>query len=309
MKKWIWSDHQKWPAADTLSFVIVVTAFFYFVWFGKTISTSAEQMMTYFPWRGAGINFEGVKTGYPQTDFADSFFPHWKFLASELRELRLPLWYPFDFSGTRAPETGLFGFYYPPRILLLFVLGPVHGHSAMMMLHAFLAMTFSFKLLQWLGSTRPSAFMGAIIWAFNGHNIYHLSLEFVMVIAAWLPLALWAAGRAIEERSSRWSMLSGLATGMTWFSGYANYSLAFGLVTTGWWILLIISDLKGSQNGKTHHGIKLLGLVCTAGVTAIMVGAAYWLPFIDVFRTAVRIPATIEDQLKEATGAAKSLRR
>ena len=80
------------------------------------------------PLRGAGINFDGAASKYPQTDFADSFFPHWKFLATELREGRFPLWYPFDFGGTRAPETGLFGLYYPPRIILLLALGPVHGH-------------------------------------------------------------------------------------------------------------------------------------------------------------------------------------
>ena len=177
------------------------------------------------------------------------------------------------------------------------------------MLHALLALIFSFKFLQWLGCGRPAAFMGAVVWALNGHNIFNISLEFAMIVAAWLPLALWAAGRAVKERSWRLAVLSDSQPDLVWFSGYANYSYAFGLVTATWWILLIASEFRSDRTREPHQKLWApAALVCLAAATAVIVGAAFWLPFIDVLPTAVRVPATIDDQLKEAISPLQFIR-
>jgi hypothetical protein len=282
-------------------FALVTLIFFYFVFWGLTVSTAAQQMMSYLPWQGIVADAAGIKGGYPQTDFADSFFPHWRFLADELRAGNLPLWYPFDFAGTRAPETGLFGFYYPPRIILFLLFGPMGGHTAMMMLHVFMAMAFSFRFLSWLGCSISASVVGALLWALNGHNVYSIALEFMLVVAAWVPLSLWAAGRAIQERSWRWAVVSGAATGLTWFGGYANYSYAFGLITAAWWLYLLLVTNRSDA-------LKLCKLPIYALLVAFAVGAAFWMPFLDVIRTAVRVPDSIEEQLKEAIGALQVLR-
>ncbi|MBO9123167.1 MULTISPECIES: YfhO family protein [unclassified Rhizobium] len=293
----------KQPVA-MLFLAAVALSFFYFIFFGKTIGSTAQQMASYYPWRGAGIDLSVVKSPYPQTDFADSFFPHWRFLAAEIRAGHLPFWYPFDFGGTRAPETGLFGFYYPPRLILFFLFGAMWGHTIMMVLHAFFALAFSYKFLKWLDCFPASAFLGAVVWTFNGHNIYHLSLEFVMIIAAWLPLSLWCAGRAIQDCSWRYAVLSGTATGLTWFSGYANYSYAFGVVTFVWWLVLI----GKSQGTLTFRSIRPFALAGVAALSCLLVGAAIWLPFLDVFRSAIRIPATLDVQLSEAISPIAALK-
>jgi hypothetical protein len=286
-----------------LAFALITAAFFYFVFDGWTIGSAAQQMASYFPWRGTSFDLSGAKTGYPQSDFADSFWPHWKFLADQLRSLHLPLWYPYDFGGTRAPESGLFGLYYPVRMALLFVFGAMNGHTAMMMLHSFLAMAFMHRFLVWLKCSTPAAILGALLWAFNGHNIYYVSLEFPLVLAAWLPLALWAAGRAIEERSWRWAVASGAASGLTLFCGYANYIYAFGLITAAWWLYLVLTMRRRPMAGRS-----ILVLVACAGATALCVGAAFWLPFIDVFQTTVRAPASMASQIGEAITPLQFLR-
>lgn len=296
------------PTTKDIALIAAITAaFFSFVFAGQTIGSTGQQMMAYFPWRGAGLHTGNVATGYPSTDFADSFFPHWRFLASELKAGRFPLWYPLDFSGTRAPETGLFGFYYPFRLLFLWLLEPLQAHTAMMVLHSFLSTLFSFCLLRWLQCSRPAAVLGAMVWCFNGHNTFYISLEFVLISAAWLPLALWAIGQAVQERSWRWSAVGGVATGFLLFNGYANYSYVFGIMLVAWWLILWfafhrISGLRLRQFGPD------LAVAAVFGICALTIGAAYWVPFIDVFRTAVRVPATLEAQISQAIPATALLK-
>ncbi|MFC5430193.1 hypothetical protein ACFPTO_15490 [Paraburkholderia denitrificans] len=284
-----------------LLFVAATVGFFHFVLHGWTVASSAQQMASYFPWRTPLDN--AIRTGFPQSDFADSFWPHWNFLATQLKLHHLPLWYPFDFGATRAPETGLFGFYYPIRLVISSVLGTMSAHTAMIMLHEFLSLAFMYRFLKWLKCSTCAAIMGALIWAFNGHNIYYMSLEFPLVLSAWLPLALWAARRAAESGQLRWAVVSGVATGLTFFCGYANYIYAFGLVSACWWIYVLATTRTNQVSVKSS-----VTILAGAAISALCVGAAYWLPFVDVFRTSIRAPASMASQLGEAITLMQFLR-
>lgn len=285
-----------------IGFLILTIVLFNFMFAGKTIGTVAQQMLAQYPWRGEiEQSHSSIKIGYPSTDFGDSFYPNWEFLTDSLQQGVIPLWLPSDFGGSRASETGLPGFYYPFRMILALFFSTIVQHNIILFSHLLIALLAMYYLLRFLGCGIIEAIYGAFVWVLNGHLIYYISLTFVLIYAAWLPLALLASAKAVMCSSKKWATACGLSIGLMAFGGYANYLYISLIILAIWYLYFLV------KKAPAFNYSMIILPVITATI-ALLVGAAYWMPFLDVFPDLARRTRTLEEQIASSIPILEALR-
>src|SRR5713226_8743451 len=139
------------------------------------------------------------------------FYPQRMYLAQSLWAGRIPLWDPDLFLGVpflANPQTAVL---YPPS--WLFLLGPVQViYAAQLVLHAFLAATFTYLLARQAFGVLPlAAAIGGLAYAFGGFAVGQGGHLNQISAAAWLPAVLLAYDRFAATRRLSWLGLGALA--------------------------------------------------------------------------------------------------
>src|SRR5216683_2910672 len=141
------------------------------------------------------------------------FYPQRVYLAQSLLAGRIPLWDPDLFLGVpflANPQTAVL---YPPS--WLFLLGPVQViYAAQLVLHAFLAATFTYLLARQAFGVLPlaAAFGGFAVG--QGGHLNQISA------AAWLPAVLLAYDRFAATHRLSWLGLGALALALQLLAGH-----------------------------------------------------------------------------------------
>ncbi len=120
-------------------------------------------------------------------------YPYRQYLATALREGRLPLWNPYLFTGVPFQADPQAAVFYPPNLLLRWRDAPeavalsVAGHGLLAAVGMYLLMRIGLRLV------RPAALTGAAGFAFGGFLAANAVEPNVPEAAAWLPLVLLGA--------------------------------------------------------------------------------------------------------------------
>jgi hypothetical protein len=149
-------------------------------------------------------------------DAKSSFFTQQVFLARSLAQGQSPFWTPNVFAGwpqIADPQSLIFS----PLHVLLALLMPTPDFWAVD------AVTFASLFLGGLGIVLifrergwdpAAALVAALAFAFGGSCAARLQHTGQILSVAWLPLALWLTGRALERSSWRVGVLAGLFTAL-----------------------------------------------------------------------------------------------
>ena len=136
-------------------------------------------------------------------DAATLFYPAYSFLGESLRTGQVPVWNPYQVSGTPFAADPQSGWMYWPAMLLFTVLPLAAAAKSFIFLHLLVAALAVYVLARKLDMSAPGAFFAAVSYGFATF-LYERSIccfEHVMV-ALWLPLMLLAV--EISLRQSRW---------------------------------------------------------------------------------------------------------
>ncbi|MDP9351339.1 MAG: hypothetical protein M3P51_07360 [Chloroflexota bacterium] len=154
-------------------------------------------------------------------DTATQYYPWYAYLGERLRAGDLPMWNPYQFSGTPFLADPFSGWGYVP-VMLLFTALPIGTAAAgHVLFHLLFAMLSVYCLARVLGLRVVARLVAALAYALNGfffeRNVCCVPFASVM---AWLPLTLLGAEKAI--RASR-----GLPRALWWaFAGFAYSQIA-----------------------------------------------------------------------------------
>jgi len=169
------------------------------------------------------------------------FYPQRLYLAQSLWAGRIPLWDPDLFLGVpflANPQTAVL---YPPS--WLFLLGPVQViYAAQLVLHAFLAATFTYLLARQAFGVLPlAAAIGGLAYAFGGFAVGQGGHLNQISAAAWLPAVLLAYDRFAATRRLSWLGLGALALALQLLAGHPQETYMtliilgiFGVVRAPW---------------------------------------------------------------------------
>ena len=269
---------------------------------GKSFSMVAAHMYAQYPWTGiTPTNPEITGLGYPQTDHAETFYPNSVFATNAIRNGQLPMWFPYSFGGVPLLELGLNGWLYPPRLLVMVVLDPIRQHDFLLFTHLLMSGIGMYALLRVWGVSVMGAILGGMVWELNGHNAFWLILEHVALAAAWFPVMLLAATQAIRKQSFKWAIAAGAASAMALLTGSLHYVYLSVLVLVCWYGgLAIFAAARFISNGNRRSALICLLLPACSAILVLMLGAAYWLPFIKQLPLVHRAPSTLDYQIGEA---------
>lgn len=224
-------------------------------------------------------------------DLASFLYPMYSFAAENLQKGIIPLWNPYQFSGSPFAADMQSGLLYPLNLLAFFLVRPFsyQAMEGLAVIHYFLAALFMYIYMRGLGASSFGSLASGIIFAFGGFTVAHLGHLNLIASATWLPLILFFFQRAISGRSLAFGVAAGAAYGVSILAGHIQISLYTALFLTLYWVWGIIQREKTTE-GKDQFTSMLLSLPITVAV-ALGSAAALIIPSYEL--TALSIRATI----------------
>ncbi len=220
------------------------------------------------------------------TDVVDYIYPLKTFMAAQVKDGTVPLWNPYVLGGYPLTYNTQAGLWYPLSLLYV-ALPPVTAVDLTVFLQMALGGLFMFAYLRQVALRRAAAFLGAVLFLFNGMMIVWLEWQVVHAAVVWLPLCLYFVERVYQRlRGDNPSLpykdviLAGFAFAMPWLGGHWNWAL-YGSMTAVVYILwrfgsLFLAQKLGSpkrQKEAAWLGVLILGV--GIGLSAIQVLPAF----------------------------------
>ena len=179
---------------------VAIIFFYKTIFFGLLPFPGDLLLSEYNPWRHAsyGGYYPGaIPSKVQYFDVLRELYPWRRLAIDEIKHGRLPLWNPYNFSGTPLLANDQSAVFYPLNILY-FLLPFDIAWSTMVILQPVLGSLFFFLFATTIGISPWGAILGAI--AFNYGSFANVWMEFNTVwhTILWLPLILWC----IEKRKS-----------------------------------------------------------------------------------------------------------
>ncbi len=250
-------------------FLLIVGVFFRLTIFeGKLPVPSDALVGLYHPWRDLyskdyprGVPFKNFLI----TDSVRQQIPWRKIAIDELKEGRMPVWDPYNFSGAPLLANIQAGALYPLNILFFFF-SFVDAWTMLIILQPLMAGLFMYWYLRSLGLAPVAGLVGAIAWSFSGFNVAWLTWGTIGHVALWLPLTLLAIDKS-------WYFIFIFLLVSQFFAGHAQISF---------YLILVIIAYAVMRKRVGFRFILLLSLVA-------LITSVQWIPYVDWIRQSSRV--------------------
>ncbi len=264
-------------------FLLVIGFFYQTFIFGKLPVPTDSLVGLYHPWRDyyseqypRGIPFKNFLI----TDPVRQQIPWRKLVIDEFKAGKIPLWNPFNFSGTQLSGNIQAGAFYPFN-LIFFVLSFPAGWSVLIILEPLLAGIFLYIYLRSLNLAPAASLFGALAWSYSGYNVSWLTWGTITHVSLWLPLMLLSLDKIIMRTSGlfRWMALLILSGSFAFFAGHAQVALYIYLLSFIYAIWKVIPKFN----------LKNIFILLVSTVMVLVFTSVQWVPFLGVVLSSSRI--------------------
>lgn len=218
-----------------LFFFFVILAFFYKTFFFGLVPFPGDLLLAeYKPWQS--YSFGGFipgtipnKAQYPDT--IRQLYPWRTLVTEELKAGRLPLWNPYNFSGTPLLANFQSAVFYPLNLLYLILPQPT-AWTILIVLQPILALLFTYFYVRKIGGSQLASALGALSYAFSLYATVWLEYNTIGHVILWLPLALLAVEHMRQKHTPTWfavlllAQVSALLAGHPQLAGYLLFFIA-----------------------------------------------------------------------------------
>lgn len=222
-------------------------------------------------------------------------YPLWKFAKESIGRGEIPLWNPYIFAGTPFLADSSTGALYPLNIIL-YLLPLEKAINITQLLHLLLVGIFTYLFLREIGVGRFGAFVGGLVYTFNGAFITYLELLNIWT-EAWLPLVFLLVERMVKRNSFGYALLLGVVFAVQWLAGSGQRASYIVFAAT---LYLLFRLAISYRKGMTATGTaRLGGLYALAVALGLLLSAVQLLPtyefLMDSHRLVARTAASYED--------------
>jgi uncharacterized membrane protein len=263
-----------WPVI--LIFVVwFVFASPYFV--QHKVPFSSTYLVNFFsPWN-AYPGFASPVKNNAMPDVMSQIYP-WKSLTIEtLKNLQIPLWNPYSFSGT--PQLANYqSAVLSPFNLLFFILPFIDAWSLLVLLQPILAGIFMYLFLRALKIGEGGSLVGAIGFMLCGFITTWMAYATLGYAILFLPLALFAIEKFYQTQKHRFLVLLSFCLPLSIFSGHFQISLYFLL------FILAYVVFKLYQTKNIHNTFYI---IFYAGL-GVLLSLPQLLPSIEAYTQSLR---------------------
>ncbi len=211
-----------------------------------------------------------------QWDALAQYFPWRHFAASQLQRGHIPLWNPFQFSGTPFLANAQSAVFYPLNIpFWIFDTAYAFGISAF--LGSLVALGGTFLLARRWRMSRAASLISATAFAFCGFLSSWALLPTLFQTACWLPLCLYFYEGAVEDaRPTHSTLYLTLSLLMALLAGHAQV----------FFYILLALALRQPFLKRTWRGL-ILGMGTL--VFSLALGALQLLPTLELAKNSPRV--------------------
>ncbi|MBM3188239.1 MAG: hypothetical protein FJZ90_05890, partial [Chloroflexi bacterium] len=274
-----------------LGLFVLSLLFFWPVTMGGKSLLPADNVFAWQPWKSYAAE-AGV--GVPHNALLGDLYIQnyaWKrFIRQSLQARQIPLWNPYILSGAPFLAGGQHSAMYPPSALF-YVLPLWAAYGWYAALHLFLAGLFTYGYARTLAISRLGGAIAALSFSFGGFIVIGSVFPMIVGAAVWLPLILACIERivAAAERGESaivvWTpevVVGAAAVAMVFLAGHAEMDYYVCLIAAAYalWRLGGLARGRRSLRAAIGPGASLLAL----GVLGLGLGAAQWLPLLDLVR-------------------------
>jgi hypothetical protein len=265
-----------------LLFPVIIVAlcaiFFYPTLLSGKLPVPTDTLIgMYHPWldQAATLHPSGVPfKNFLITDPIRQQIPWRKLVIDDLKNGTLPLWNPYNFSGTPLLANIQAGAWYPLNIIFLFM--PFYiAWTILIIIQPCLAALFLYFYLRNKKILPAVAAFAGISWAFCGFSISWLTWGTIVQTALWLPLMLLAVDKVLDNNENKtkilWAGLLAASSAFAFFAGHAQIAFyifvfagAYGFRKISWWII-------------------------AAAAIAVIVSSIQWVPMLQFISHSARV--------------------
>ncbi|MGA1794006.1 MAG: hypothetical protein ACMUHM_08650, partial [Thermoplasmatota archaeon] len=205
------------------------------------------------------------------SDIVEQYYP-WRYLAEESMDSgELPLWNPYNFGGEPLLANIQLGFFYPPNLLLFWLLPAHTAFGFGFILHLFIGGASLYLICRRMGLGSPNSYLSSVIFIFSGYIIGHTHAGHYVQIcaAAWIPMVFLLMDITMEKRSLLWGSILGMVVGVQFLAGHIQisiFSIMIMLALYGHHLWIKRKELKGKVEWTRQISAPITG-----GIVAILI--------------------------------------
>lgn len=250
---------------------IISLFFFQTIFLGKVPFPGDILVSDFQPWRstsylGYGVGGIPNKAQYP--DVIRQIYP-WKTLVVEsLKQGKLPLWNPYNFSG--APLLGNFqsAALYPLNVFYLFF-SQIDAWTILVILQPLLSILFTYLYSRTIGLQRLASWLTAISYGLSGFMAVWLEYNTVGHVIAWLPLILLSIEHLQKKSNPLWLGALTAAHAASLLAGHPQVYAYTGVFSLIYAAFRVPKKILPRIIGFTALGIGLAGVQIIPGIELI----------------------------------------
>lgn len=155
------------------------------------------------------------------TDPVRQQYPWRNLVIENVQKMELPLWNPYNLSGTPLLANIQSATFYPGNILFSF-LPFMYAWSMLILLQPLMAAIFLYMYLQNLRISKEGSILGSLAFSFSGFFVAWLEWGTVLNVALWLPLVLLSIDKIVAQTKNKllWSSLFLFSLCASFFAGH-----------------------------------------------------------------------------------------
>lgn len=223
------SKFKSWISRGKYILIIfaIAIAFFHPIFKGLSPFPGDLLISEYNPWKNT--SYLGYNPGaYPNKaqyfDVIRQFYPYRSLSWDILKEGRLPLWNPYNFSGAPLMADFQSAALYPLAFPLL-IFDEKFAWTILIFIQPLLALIFTYLYARKIGISSRGSLLSSISYGFSYFMIVWLEFNVVGNTVLWLPLILLSIEQLFQRFSYKWSL--GLVFGIS-ASLFAGHPQLFG---------------------------------------------------------------------------------
>ena len=202
-------------------------------WLKGLIPAPLDFLVGFFdPWRA---HFNIPIKNPAISDVVNQIIPFKTFTASQWQQGIVPLWNPFNFSGTPHAANWQSAVFYPLNILFL-LFNFTSAWSLYVLAQPLLAGLFTYLFARSLKLSSISSWLSAISFAFGGFITSWLQWGTLGHAILWLPASLWAIEKYFNKLKPRFLLLNVLFLSLSLLSGHLQISLYVMIVSLAYFL-------------------------------------------------------------------------
>lgn len=227
-----------------------------------------------------------------ERDTSAFYFPLMSWVHQELGRGELPLWAPGVFGGYPIFADGEIGLAYPPVVLALLILPTERAFLLLRLAHLAIAALGTFLLARAWRLPHSSAILAGVVFALGSFLQAQIHHENIVRTAAWLPLMLGLAERALRASPTArtaWTAAGALAVGMAGLSLHTQL-LATDLLVLGAYgaLRLWVGPVARAGGWWRARLIAIAGVFAPVALLGMALAATQLLPLAELARFSPR---------------------